>query len=226
MRPRSARPGASGRRICRLRRSKRAKDRSLAGTRGGEPWTVSFSCDSRDVIRVCGTCQGFVRRCKRCRGFHLVYEGQGGEYSMPWWVSESWLKEHGCARRDLGDVPIPFVWMPDFNEPPIFDLATYGEIDGEPGRYEWSGSAEGGHRSPGLGGSGSALGAKPGSPIRPSGAMRVPAPPPSPAGCRETRYSLAVRPNLNVPKSTAHEYRSFSCRLPLIHVHVKFSLAL
>ena len=78
---------------------------------GGE--AVSFSCGSRDEIRVCETCQGFVRRCKRCRGYHLVYEGRGGEYSMPPWVSESWLKEHGCARRDLGDVPIPFVWMPD-----------------------------------------------------------------------------------------------------------------
>ena len=61
-----------------------------------------FSCDSRDVIRVCEPCQGFVRRCKRCRRFHLVYQGQGGEYSMPWWVSESWLKEHGCTRRDFG----------------------------------------------------------------------------------------------------------------------------
>ena len=102
----------------------------------GEPVTVSFSCDSRDVIRVCAACQGFVRRCKGCRRFHLVYQGQGGEYSMPPWVSESWLKEHGCARRDLGDVPIPFVWVPDFNEPPMFDLATYGEINGEPGCYE------------------------------------------------------------------------------------------
>ena len=79
---------------------------------------VSFSCDSRDVIRVCEPCQGFVRRCKRCRRFHLVYQGQGGEYSMPWWVSESWLKEHGCTRRDFGDVPIPFVWMPAGSEPP------------------------------------------------------------------------------------------------------------
>ena len=77
-----------------------------------------------------------MHRCKRCRGFHLVYVEQGGEYSMPWWVSESWLKEHGCARRDFGDVPIPFVWMPHGNEPPVFGLATYGEIDGEPGRYE------------------------------------------------------------------------------------------
>ena len=59
--------------------------------------------------------------------------------------------------------------------------------------------------------------AKPGSPIRPSGAMRVPAAPPSPAGCRETRYSLAVRPNLNVPNSTAHEYRSFPWLLCLTH---------
>ena len=51
-------------------------------------------------------------------------------------VSEAWLKEHGCARRDLGDVPIPFVWMPDASYPLEFDLATYGEIDGEPGCYE------------------------------------------------------------------------------------------
>ena len=47
----------------------------------GDPVAVSFSCDSRDVIRVCEPCQGFVRRCKRCRRFHLVYQGQGGEYS-------------------------------------------------------------------------------------------------------------------------------------------------
>ena len=33
----------------------------------GDPVAVSFSCDSRDVIRVCEPCQGFVRRCKRCR---------------------------------------------------------------------------------------------------------------------------------------------------------------
>ena len=55
---------------------------------------------------------------------------------MPWWVSEAWLKEHGCARRNLGDVPIPFVWMPDGNRPPEFDLATYAKIEGETGSYE------------------------------------------------------------------------------------------
>ena len=87
-------------------------------TRVASALAVSFSCDSRDVIRVCEPCQGFVRRCKRCRRFHLVYQGQGGEYSMPWWGSESWLKEHGCTRRDFGDVPIPFVWMPAGSEPP------------------------------------------------------------------------------------------------------------
>ena len=107
-----------GRPACRLHLSMPAKDRSVAGTRGGDPVAVSFSCDSRAVIRVCEPCQGFVRRCKRCRRFHLVYQGQGGEYSMPWWVSESWLKEHGCTRRDFGDVPIPFVWMPAGSEPP------------------------------------------------------------------------------------------------------------
>ena len=104
--------GVYGRPACRLHLSMPAKDRSVAGTRGGNPVAVSFSCDSRDVIRVCEPCQGFVRRCKRCRRFHLVYQGQGGEYSMPWWVSESWLKEHECTRRDFGDVLIPFVWMP------------------------------------------------------------------------------------------------------------------
>ena len=102
----------------------------------GEPETVSFSGGEQDVLRICETCNGFVRRCKRCRRFHLVYAGTGGEYAMPWWVSEEWLKEHGCARRELGDVPIPFVWMPGGNGPPEFDLATYGEMEDQPGGYE------------------------------------------------------------------------------------------
>ena len=102
----------------------------------GEPVHVSFSRSDHAVLRVCETCRGFVRRCKRCRRFHLVCQGLGGEYAMPWWVSEAWLKEHGCARRDLGDVPIPFVWMPDGNRPPEFDLATYAEIEGESRSYE------------------------------------------------------------------------------------------
>lgn len=55
---------------------------------------------------------------------------------MPWWVSESWLAQHACARRELTDVPIPFVWMPGGCEPPAFDLASYREIEGEPGCYE------------------------------------------------------------------------------------------
>ena len=102
----------------------------------GEPVEVSFSGVGHDVLRICETCQGFVRRCKRCRKFHLVYQGQGGEYSMPWWVSGSWLKEHGCARREFGEVPIPFVWLPDGNCPPEFDLATYSEMEDRPGGYE------------------------------------------------------------------------------------------
>ena len=102
----------------------------------GEPVHVSFSRGDHAVLKVCETCQGFVQRCKRCRRFHMVYKGQGGEYAMPWSVSESWLKEHGCARRDFGDVPIPFVWMPDGNYSPEFDLSSYGEINGEPGSYE------------------------------------------------------------------------------------------
>ena len=102
----------------------------------GEPVNVSFSRGDHAVLRVCETCQGFVRRCKRCRRFHLVYKGQGDEYSMPWWVSEEWLKEHECARRNRGEVPIPFVSTPDASYLPEFDLATYREIEGEPGRYE------------------------------------------------------------------------------------------
>ena len=102
----------------------------------GDPEHVSFSRADHAVVRVCETCQGFVRRCKRCRRFHMVYKGQGGEYAMPWWVSEEWLKERRCARRELGEVPIPFVRMPEGNLPPEYDLATYREIDGEPGRYE------------------------------------------------------------------------------------------
>lgn len=102
----------------------------------GEPVNASVSGGGSEVIRICETCQGFVNRCKRCRGFHLTYVGQGGEYSMPWWASESWLKEHGCRRRDFGEVPIPFVWMPDGIMLPEYDLATYGEIEGEPGSYE------------------------------------------------------------------------------------------
>ena len=46
------------------------------------------------------------------------------------------MKAHGCARMDFGDVSIPFLWMPNSNELPKFDFATYGEIDGEPGHYE------------------------------------------------------------------------------------------
>ena len=102
----------------------------------GESEAVSFSEGSRDGIRVCDTCQGFVPRCRKCRGYHLAYVGLGGEYSMPPWVSESWLKEHGCRREQFGDVPIPFVWMPGGYEPPMFDLATYGEMEDQPGGYE------------------------------------------------------------------------------------------
>ena len=102
----------------------------------GEPVHVSFYRSDHAVLRVCETCQGFVRQCKRCRRFHMVDKGQGGEHAMPWWVSEAWLKEHRCARRDLGEVPIPSVWTPDADYHPEFDLATYREIDGEPGSYE------------------------------------------------------------------------------------------
>ena len=102
----------------------------------GEPETVSSSEGSRDGIRVCETCQGLVRRCRKCRGYHLVHEGPGGEYAMPWWVSEAWLKEYGCRGEKFGDVPIPFVWMPGGYELPIFDLATYGEMEDQPGGYE------------------------------------------------------------------------------------------
>ena len=30
----------------------------------------------------------------------------------------------------------PFVWMPNANEPPRFDFATYGQINDQAGRYE------------------------------------------------------------------------------------------
>ena len=110
----------------------------------GEPETVSLSSGSRDEIRVCATCQGFVHRCKRCGGYHLVDEGRGGEYSMPPWISESWLKERGCAGENFGDIPVPFVRMPPDYEPAMYDLAIYEEIDGEPGCYElhWLNSTE------------------------------------------------------------------------------------
>ena len=49
----------------------------------GEPIHVSFSRGDHAVLRVCETCQGFVRRCKRCRRFHMVYKGLGGEHAMP-----------------------------------------------------------------------------------------------------------------------------------------------
>ncbi len=102
----------------------------------GEPVTVSFSPGSQDGIRVCEKCNGFVRRCRKCRGYHLVGAGTGGVYSMPPWVSEAWLKEHGCRREKFGDVPIPFVWMPEGCLPPEFDLASYGEMEDQPGGYE------------------------------------------------------------------------------------------
>ena len=102
----------------------------------GEFETVSVSCGSRDEMKVCTKCQGIAHRCEGCRGYHLVYEGQGGEYSMPSWVPESWLKEHGCAGENFGDIPIPFVRTPPDYEPPMYDLGIYEEIDGEPGCYE------------------------------------------------------------------------------------------
>ena len=55
---------------------------------------------------------------------------------MPWWVSEEWLKENRCARRDIDEVPIPFVSMPAASYLPEFGVATHREIEGEPGLYE------------------------------------------------------------------------------------------
>ena len=55
---------------------------------------------------------------------------------MPPWVCESWLKEHGCAGEEFGDVPIPFIWMPTKYKLPMFDLATYRAIDDQLERYE------------------------------------------------------------------------------------------
>ena len=55
---------------------------------------------------------------------------------MPPWVSESWLKERGCAGENFGDIPIPFVRMPPDYQSAAYDLAIYEEVDGELGRYE------------------------------------------------------------------------------------------
>ena len=77
-----------------------------------------------------------MHRCKRCGGYYLVDEGRGGEYSMPPWVSESWLKECRCAGENFGDIPVPFVRMPPDYEPAIYELAIYEEIDGAPGCHE------------------------------------------------------------------------------------------
>ena len=33
-------------------------------------------------------------------------------------------------------MPIQFVWTPDTDHFPDFDIATYGEIEEEPGSYE------------------------------------------------------------------------------------------
>ena len=64
---------------------------------------------------------------------------------MPPWVSESWLKERGCAGENFGDIPIPFVRMPPDYEPAAYELAIYEEIEGEPGCYEleWFSEAAG-----------------------------------------------------------------------------------
>ena len=102
----------------------------------GEPETVRFSPDSRDEIQVCEKRQGFVHRCWKCRGYHLVQEGQDCEYSMPPWVSELWQREHGCRGEKFGDLIIPFVRMPTGHDPPMFDLATNGEMEDQPGGYE------------------------------------------------------------------------------------------
>lgn len=70
--------------------------------------SISFSCGGRDV--------DMIKVCEDRPRVHALM--------------------HGCRRRDLRDVPRPFVWMPDLNELPIFDCATYEEINGESGSYE------------------------------------------------------------------------------------------
>ena len=91
---------------------------------------------NQDLIMLCESCGGFARRCLRCRGFHLAPAGRGGEASLPWWVSEDWLRQHRCPGRALGELPIPFVWLPDGEDPREFELAAYEAIEEEPGRYE------------------------------------------------------------------------------------------
>ncbi|MDE2781022.1 MAG: hypothetical protein OXI91_15300 [Chloroflexota bacterium] len=102
----------------------------------GEPEAVSLSHGTRDPVRVCPACQGFIPVCRGCGGYHLVHLGEDGEYSMAPWVSTAWLREHGCSGREFGQVPIPLVRTASRQEPATFVLATYGEIDGEPGSYE------------------------------------------------------------------------------------------
>ena len=83
----------------------------------GEPEITSFPCGIRAETRVCETCQGLADVCEGCGVYHLVYKGRGGEYSMPSWVSGSWLKEHRCAGENFGDIRIPFVRIPPDYEP-------------------------------------------------------------------------------------------------------------
>ena len=103
--------------------------RSCKRTRG-KPETVSFACGACDELKVCTTCQDFAQRCEGCSGYHLIDEGQGGEDAMPQSVPETWLKEHGYAGENCGDVPILVVRAPPDYEPPMCYLATYWEIDG------------------------------------------------------------------------------------------------
>ena len=58
---------------------------------------------------------------------------------MPWWVSESWLRSTGAPGGISETCPYRSCGCLLEANPQMFDLATYGEIDGEPGRYqlEW-----------------------------------------------------------------------------------------
>ena len=112
------------------------KDRPLAGTRGESPRPSASPA-------VAVTRSGSVRRVRAsCTD---VRDAVGTTWSMrdraastrcPGGSPSRGCKEHGCAGEAFGDVPVPSVRTPTDYEPPMFDLATYGEIDGEPGRYE------------------------------------------------------------------------------------------
>ena len=56
----------------------------------GEPETVSFSCGSRDEVKVCTTCQGFAPRCEGCGGTTSLMKDKVVNTRCP-----DWFLSHG-----------------------------------------------------------------------------------------------------------------------------------